>query len=141
LPRRHPHPVGTSHSSWSDDGCDILVKLMQMDPNDQERVVIDTGSGIGWVPSGLDGIDRLPLHEFASEKVWLARFQPGAVAAEHDHPGGEEEFVLDGTLEDEDGVYPRGTWLRLPVGSRHHPRAPAGCLLYVKSGHLAPPPE
>jgi len=131
------NPVGSAHTPSSAAGCDILVKLRQMDPADQDYVRVDTTDpAAAWEPSGLDGLDRLTLHEFDGVKTYLARFQPGCVAAEHDHPGGEEVFVLEGTLQDEDGTYPEGTWLRLPAGSRHHPRSDAGCLLYVKIGHL-----
>ena len=40
-------------------------------------------------------------------------------------------------LHDEDGDYPALTWLRLPPGSRHTPRAgERGAMLYVKEGHI-----
>lgn len=134
------NPVGSAHTPSSAEGCDILVKLRQMDPADQEYVRVDTTrDDLDWQPSGLDGLDRLTLHEFAGVRTYLARFQPGCIAADHDHPGGEEVFVLSGHLEDEDGTYPTGTWARLPAGSRHHPRSPKGCLLYVKIGHLPKP--
>ena len=70
------------------------------------------------------------------EKIRLVRFTPGTRAPEHDHPGGEEIFVLDGTIADGDGTYPQGTWVRFPDGSRHQPWSEEGCTLYVKVGHL-----
>ena len=66
------HPVGTSHSAWSDGGCEILVKLMQMDPADQKKVVLDTGA-LDWQPGPEPGVDIKPLHEFGGEKVMLMR--------------------------------------------------------------------
>ena len=71
-----------------------------------------------------------------SEKVALWRLAPGAHLDRHEHPGGEETFVLDGVLEDELGRYPKGGWLRNPPGSWHQPSSQDGCLLYVKTGHL-----
>jgi anti-sigma factor ChrR (cupin superfamily) len=44
--------------------------------------------------------------------------------------------VLDGALEDEEGRYAVGSWLRNPAGSQHMPFSLEGCLLYVKIGHL-----
>ncbi|MEB3214064.1 MAG: cupin domain-containing protein, partial [Leptolyngbyaceae bacterium] len=54
----------------------------------------------------------------------------------HRHWGGEEIFVLDGVFEDEQGRYPKGTWLRNPPGSVHSPFSTEGCVIYVKTGHL-----
>ena len=45
-------------------------------------------------------------------------------------------FVLEGSVEDEAGLHPKGTWFRLPPGSSHSPRTEEGCLLWVKTGHL-----
>jgi anti-sigma factor ChrR (cupin superfamily) len=44
--------------------------------------------------------------------------------------------VPDGALEDEEGRYAAGSWLRNPPGSQHAPFSLEGCLLYVKIGHL-----
>jgi hypothetical protein len=44
--------------------------------------------------------------------------------------------VLEGGFEDDDGVYDRGSWLRLPAGSRQTPRSRTGCVAYLKTGHL-----
>ena len=54
----------------------------------------------------------------------------------HRHPGGEEIYVLEGALEDEDGRYTADFRLRNPPGSQHTPFSLDGCLLYVKIGHL-----
>jgi len=40
-------------------------------------------------------------------------------------------------MRDEFGEHRAGTWLRYPPMSSHEPRSERGCLLYVKSGHLA----
>ena len=80
---------------------------------------------------------RVMLFERHSERVALWKFAPGARLDRHEHRGGEEMFVLDGVLEDELGRYPKGAWLRNPPGSAHAPFSDEGCLLYVKTGHLA----
>jgi anti-sigma factor ChrR (cupin superfamily) len=50
--------------------------------------------------------------------------------------GGEEIFVIERTFQDEHGTYPAGTWIRSPHQSVHTPFSDAGCLIYVKVGHL-----
>ncbi|MFQ5973835.1 MAG: cupin domain-containing protein, partial [Alphaproteobacteria bacterium] len=80
----------------------------------------------------------LPLYaeEAYPERISLVRFAPGAATSDHDHPGGEELFILDGELEDKYDTYVAGSWVRYPTGSRHVARSPSGCTLYVKKGHL-----
>ena len=50
------------------------------------------------------------------------KLEPETSLERHEHPAGEEVWVLEGILEDEDGSYPKGTWLRNPPGSSHAPR-------------------
>jgi hypothetical protein len=45
--------------------------------------------------------------------------------------------VLEGVWEDEHGRYPAGTWVRNPPGFSPGRSLAEGCLLYVKTGHLA----
>lgn len=129
------HPVGTSHSAWSDEGCEILVKLMQMDPADSKKVVLDTDA-LDWQPGPEAGVDIKPLHEFGDEKVLLMRILAGTRIARHRHEAGTELFVLDGTLADQDGTYGKGAWQRQPAGSVHEPFSEQGCVFYVKKGHF-----
>lgn len=129
------NPVGSSHAPHTKGGCTIFVKLRQMDPDDQAQVTIDTTQG-AWEPRDEPGLFRQHLHAFGDEKVWLTKMGPDCVANPHEHPGGEEVFVLEGEIEDENGVYPKYTWFRLPPGSSHAPRTKTGCLLWVKQGHL-----
>jgi anti-sigma factor ChrR (cupin superfamily) len=88
------------------------------------------------VPRDHPGIAVLPLHGFGRERVSLVRWAPYTRFVPHEHPRGEEIFVLDGALEDEEGRYAAGSWLRNPPGSQHAPFSLEGCLLYVKIGHL-----
>lgn len=129
------NPVGSSHTPFSKDGCTILVKLWQMAPEDTQQVTIDTANAI-WSPGLVSGLQVLPLHSFHTEQVALVKWAPGTVFQPHTHWGGEEIYVIDGVFEDEQGVYPQGTWLRNPSGSVHTPSSPQGCTIYVKTGHL-----
>ena len=129
------NPPGTAHAPHSDEGCTRFVKLRQFHPDDREQVVIDTRDA-EWFPGLVRGLAVLPLHRFGSELVSLVRWAPNTVFQAHEHADGEEIFVLDGALEDDEGRYPTGTWLRNPPGSRHRPFSLQGCLIYVKIGHL-----
>jgi len=129
------NPVGSSHAPYSEAGCTILVKLYQMHPGDQQRLVIDTNSGV-WVPGLVNGLEVMPLHGFGSEHVALVRWAPGTVFQPHSHPSGEEIYVLSGVFQDEHGTYPAGSWLRNPPGSVHRPWSEPGCTIWVKTGHL-----
>ena len=55
---------------------------------------------------------------------------------QHVHVGGEEIYVMKGTLIDEQGSYPAGSWIRSPHLSRHKPWVEEDTLLWVKVGHL-----
>lgn len=129
------NPVGSTHTPSSALGCTILVKLWQMHPDDQTRVVIDTTSA-PWHPGLVEGLQVMPLHAYGTENVALVKWAPGTQFQPHTHWGGEEIFVLEGVFSDEHGDYPVGTWLRSPHGSRHNPFSREGCTIYVKTGHL-----
>lgn len=128
------NPMGFVHAPFSAAGCEILVKLHQFQPDDAKRVAIATGSGT-W--EKLDhGIQIQLLHEHGSERVALIRLPVQAPGIPHDHPAGEEIYVIEGAIEDEHGYHGAGTWLRFPPGSSHCPTAVVDALLWVKSGHL-----
>lgn len=131
------NPPGSRHAPYSDAGCTLFVKLRQFAPEDLARIVIDTNCA-GWRAGLVPGLGVMPLHEFGAEHVALVRWAAGSVFEPHGHPGGEELFVLEGTFEDEHGVYPKGSWLRSPPMSRHHRLTKEGCTILVKVGHLAP---
>lgn len=130
------NPIGTSHTpSMGGEGCTIFVKLHQFTADDDLQLSVDLADA-QFADAPGEGVSIAPLHNHGQEKVMLIKFQPGGVAKPHDHPGGEEVLVLDGTFEDENGSYPKGTWMRSPVGSHHAPFSTQGCLIYVKHGHL-----
>ncbi len=130
------NPIGTAHRPHiGPEGATILVKLHQFDAEDTQPKVIDTRNA-EFKPGSRPGLTVLPLHSAARENVALVRWAPGTRFADHTHWGGEEIFVIEGTFQDEHGDYPAGSWLRNPHMSRHDPWSDAGCLIYVKTGHL-----
>lgn len=133
------NPIGTSHRPHTKEGCTIFVKLHQFDVKDQTKIHIDTANS-AFRPGMVNGLSVLGLHSSHSENVALVRWQPGTQFTAHSHWGGEEILVLEGVFQDEHGRYPKGSWIRSPHLSRHTPFSDEGCLIYVKTGHLAPHP-
>ena len=99
------------------------------------QVCIDTHRA-RWLP-GQGNLKVMPLHEFAGEHVALVKWPAGEHFQPHRHLGGEEIFVLSGELKDENGNYPRGSWLRNPHRSEHCPYVEQETLIWVKTGHLS----
>jgi len=60
------------------------------------------------------------------EATILFETQPGTVIPEHVHGGVEWTFVLEGTMEDAEGVCAAGNFVVRPAGSRHTVRTPNG---------------
>lgn len=134
------NPPGSGHRPHTVTGCTIFVKLRQFELTDQTYVRIDTTDQTAWQAGPADGLEVLRLHEFGTEEVMMLRMQPGAAYPAHEHPAGEEIFVVAGSFEDEQATYPKGTWVRYPAGSAHTPSSPSGCTLYLKKGHLPAAP-
>lgn len=132
------NPPGTSHAPRTEEGCLLFVKLWQFAPGDTEAVRIETRRA-AWLPGNAQGLAVMPLHEHEGVSTALVRWAPGTQFHAHTHPGGEEILVLEGSLEDEEGAYPAGTWLRNPRFSRHAPFSREGALIYVKVGHIGAP--
>jgi len=132
------NPEGFAHAPWSDGGCTLLVKLCQYPGASRSHLLLDTNDR-KWAPSGIPGIDRKLLYaeDGHPETIALFHLAAGASVPAHDHPGGEEAYVLEGSVEDQHGRLEAGCWARFPAGSRHQPHSAEGATLYVKSGHLA----
>lgn len=141
LPKRNAgtylrNPPGFQHAPFSVQGCIILVKLHQFQPDDEQRVCIDTTSAT-WLPGQMN-LQVLPLHNFNEESVALVKWPAHACLGTHRHAGGEEVYVISGEFSDEQGSYPAGSWLRNPPGSSHSPEVKTDTLIWVKTGHLLP---
>ena len=129
------NPPGSSHCPFSKDGCILFVKLNQFNPHDNSRIIINTNDPQGW-RAGQGGLKVFPLHSFHAEGTALVWWPAGEKFLPHRHYGGEEIFVLSGVFQDEHGQYPKGTWLRSPHLSVHHPFVSEETLILVKTGHL-----
>jgi anti-sigma factor ChrR (cupin superfamily) len=131
------NPPGSSHAPGTENGCVLLVKLNMFQKGDQASVRIDTTQE-SWLPGLVPGLEVMPLHTFGEENTALVRWKPGTRFQSHVHARGEEIFVLEGGIEDEEGLYQQGTWIRNPPGSSHLPFSNEGSTIFVKTGHITP---
>ncbi|MDA0831531.1 MAG: cupin domain-containing protein [Proteobacteria bacterium] len=131
------NPIGSSHSPRiGSQGATIFVKLHQFAMDDSEQKVINSCHG-HWHPGSISGLNVMPLHTYSNEHTALVKWSPNTQFNTHSHSGGEEILVLEGTLYDERGMYPKGSWLRSPNFSQHTPfTKDDGATIYVKTGHL-----
>ena len=100
----------------------------------EKNIKIDTND-LEWIESPSKLVLRKPLEREAAESghtTSVVKYKPGAKFPEHNHPGGEEIFVLEGTFSDESGDYGPGTYIRNPPGSKHSPYSDEGCTIFVK---------
>ena len=59
----------------------------------------------------------------------LFKLDPGAVVPLHEHTALEQTYVLEGTLEDHEGVAGPGQFVWRPAGNQHEAVAPNGAVL------------
>lgn len=97
-----------------------------------ESVVV-RADDLPWRDAPYDGVrwKKLAFDPATGKSAVLLRFDPGASYGEHVHPGGEEYWVLEGSLEDGGRTYGAGTYVRHPPGSVHRPSSREGCVLFV----------
>jgi len=132
------NPEGFRHAPFADAGCLLFVKLRQFAGRGRLHVVVDTNKS-DWMPTSTPGVMRKPLYEQPgfTDRVMLEQWSASAELGLTSYEEGAELFVLDGEFADEEGVYGKGCWLRMPARSRHRPRTARGCTLYVKRSGLA----
>eukprot|EP00538_Stauroneis_constricta_P004965 CAMPEP_0119564366 /NCGR_PEP_ID=MMETSP1352-20130426/26758_1 /TAXON_ID=265584 /ORGANISM="Stauroneis constricta, Strain CCMP1120" /LENGTH=253 /DNA_ID=CAMNT_0007613119 /DNA_START=8 /DNA_END=766 /DNA_ORIENTATION=- len=124
------NPIGTKHAPWvDDDGCTILVKLLQMAESDEkEPLHVKFGEKF---KTGSDDIQQTEYgsvlemyhNDMTGERVQMCWVDAGkylSVVDDEAEPKGEELFVFDGSLEmsGDDQGYPKWGWLRFPA-SKH----------------------
>lgn len=146
------NPPGSSHAPFSNDGCVIFVKLRQMRAHDRQTLRV-LAQDLAWRAGSVRGHERATLHATADEQVTVERLASGCHIAPRSVVGGEEIFVLSGSVfvgsqgrgrhdhhqhEDEDNERPlvRWSWRRNAAGQQPALLAQTDALLWIKRGHL-----
>ena len=126
------NPPGSRHTPFTDPGCIILVKLRQMHAGQNQHVAIDTTRAV-WRDGSVKGQSTLTLYDDPHiEFVELVRLSPGVRLAPREVQGGEEIFVLEGSLQDAHGSYGPRSWIRNPAGFRYELGTAGGALFWTK---------
>jgi anti-sigma factor ChrR (cupin superfamily) len=105
-----------------------LAGIDQLDPLASRYVDVES---LPWKPTPSEGIDMKVLLEDKETGLLTAlfRWQPGARLALHEHVEIEQSYILDGSIEDDEGRVTTGNFVWRPTGNRHHAWSPDGCLL------------
>lgn len=142
------HPMRWCHAPYVDmrsSAAVVWVKVSQIAEEGEAIIVKDTSDLElpDWRDRAcLEGKIRvLPLYQNArtGEWVWIEIWEPGTRNIVTQPPGGEELFVISGTLVENGVVHGTLTWIRNPVdgmGTGWERAAPDGCKLLLKAGHL-----
>lgn len=130
------NPPQSKHTPGSEQGCTIMVKLWQFDPQDRTHIRIDMNKIGSVADPDRPGVSVTPLFKDHREDVRLEHWAPGAnVTVEAD--GGAELFVLDGSFEESGETFSRHSWLRVPAGGTAGAKAgPEGTRVWIKTGGL-----
>ena len=83
-----------------------------------------------WKESKFPGVEVKILYEDPKTGMLtvLSRMAPGSFIPLHTHTDVEQTYVLEGSLEDEQGAATAGNFVWRPAGNTHIARAPNGCL-------------
>jgi anti-sigma factor ChrR (cupin superfamily) len=86
---------------------------------------------LDWQPTRFPGIDVKVLMRDEERGLMTALFRwaPGSYLPDHVHEDIEQTYVLEGTLEDDEGVAGPGEYVWRPPGSRHEARSPNGAVM------------
>ena len=129
------NPPGTKHTPRSVMGCTIFVKLRQFDPQDlipvHQNLLNDTYNA-QWAP----GVEVMHLHHFEHERVFALRFAAGSNLPAQQAHDGEELLVIEGQIQDQNGLHNAGAWQRNPPGKSMQRSSEKGAIVYLKTGHL-----
>lgn len=146
------NPIGSKHAPWVDeDGCTIMVKLLQMADLSEKEGTQSLHVNLNQARQPAQECDYgqkalLYQNDETGERVDMCWLNANHVFTEENNVGGEELFVIDGSLEmgkDEDNDvvhYSKWGWLRFPVqGDERRSLLKAGkdgAQVWRKTGHL-----
>jgi len=90
-------------------------------------------SELDWKPTRFEKVSIKVLFEdpASGEMTCLLKLEPGAHIPFHKHPAIEQTLVLEGSIEDHDGVATAGDYVWRKPGSLHDNTSPGGAVLFA----------
>jgi anti-sigma factor ChrR (cupin superfamily) len=90
-------------------------------------------SEMEWKPTRFGNVSIKVLYEDPQrgEMTCLLKLEPGARIPFHKHPEIEQSLVLEGSVEDHDGVATAGDYIWRKAGSLHDNWSPGGAVLFA----------
>jgi anti-sigma factor ChrR (cupin superfamily) len=109
---------------------DIADKPRTLEGTMGGSIYIQPGQ-MDWKPTRFEKISIKVLYEDAEkgEMTCLLKLEPGAYVPFHKHPEIEQSFVLEGSVEDHDGVATAGDYIWRKPGSLHDNKSTNGAVL------------
>ncbi|WP_082897119.1 cupin domain-containing protein [Thalassotalea crassostreae] len=131
------NPPQSSHTPRSDNGCIILVKLWQFQPEDRTHVRLQMNAMAKVAIPNATGVYTTPLFKDHIEEVSLLHFDAYA-ELEFKAGGGAELFVLAGDITEQQDQLGLHSWARIPIGQKLKLKAgKEGAKIWLKTGHLS----
>ena len=90
------------------------------------------------LPDAGNFIKFLRIDKETGQQAVLLRMEPGAHYPAHLHPGGEDVYVLEGTVQLGAETLHSGDYLYTPPGGIHAAWSPQGCVLFIVVGQPTP---
>ena len=86
-----------------------------------------------WKPLPIPGVSVKSLRRDAASghSTSLVRFEPGTRFPAHNHPAGEEVFVVEGDFQVGRHRLAAGDYIYTPPGEKHAASTEGGCLIIV----------
>jgi anti-sigma factor ChrR (cupin superfamily) len=108
-----------------------MATKVKSDGNPLASRFVDVES-LPWVDAGPGNEMKVLMHDAETGMITiLTRLAPGASIPFHVHEAMEQTYILEGSLKDDEGECPAGTFIVRPRGSKHSPVAPNGCTMMV----------
>src|SRR5262245_26431935 len=94
----------------------------------QGKIVVPQSGG-AWSPSRIPGVSYRALREGEARNAgtFLGRMEPGTSYPPHRHPGGEEVFIVSGSMRVGGDRLAAGDYLYTPPGGAHDADTVEGC--------------
>ncbi|WJG09234.1 cupin domain-containing protein [Aliiglaciecola sp. LCG003] len=130
------NPPNTKHQPGSAQGCVILVKLWQFEPDDNIQLVMNTRDASYSADAEQLGVETGNLFASDYEQVQVVKLAANQ-SFQLSTPMGAELLVLQGEFIEQQQNLNQYSWLRTPIGDEiQGVSGGQGAVFWLKLGHL-----